>query len=334
MISLLHLLQRWVVATWDVTAQMAPYLLFGFGVAGLLHVLLPTSWVARHLGGDGWRAVAKASLIGVPLPLCSCGVVPVALSLRRQGASRGAVAAFLMSTPQTGADSILVTWGLLGPVIAVVRPIAAFLSGLLVGFAVGCGPAGNGVAAEAAEAGGVAAVPRPRWQRALRHGFVTLPADIGRELLAGLAIAGLLGAIVPSNLFADRIPAGWPAMLLMLAVGIPIYVCSTASVPIALGLIRAGISPGAAMVFLITGPATNAATLTALGRILGGRSTAVYLGCLALTALLTGAVLDVWVLPAFPEAAPLCHTPEISAAQHGAAAVLLGLLTANWRRRK
>ncbi len=312
---------------------MAPFLLFGFAMAGILHVVLPTPWVVRHLGGTGWRPIVKAALIGVPLPLCSCGVVPVALSLRRQGASRGAVAAFLMSTPQTGADSILVTWGLLGPVIAIVRPIAAFVSGLLVGGAVGfdSAPAPESEAAQTATA---APSVRPAWQRALRHGFCTLPSDIGRELLVGLLIAGLLTAIVPPNLFTDRIPAGWPAMLLMLAVGIPIYVCSTASVPIALGLIRAGISPGAAMVFLITGPATNAATLTTLGRILGRRSTVVYLASLIATALVTGAALDFWVLPAFPEGHPACHAAEITLAQRLLAIVLIALLAQGWRRRR
>lgn len=328
----LPLANRWLTSAWDLTAQMAPYLLFGFAVAGILHIVLPTAWVARHLGGTGWRPIVNAALIGVPLPLCSCGVVPVALSLRRQGASRGAVAAFLMSTPQTGADSILVTWGLLGPVVAIVRPIAAFVSGLMVGFAVGHKPARS-------ELGGphqksTAAPSLPRWRRVLHHGFVTLPADIGRELIVGLAIAGILGAIVPPNLFADRIPHGWPSMLLMLAVGIPIYVCSTASVPIALGLIRAGISPGAAMVFLITGPATNAATLAALSQILGRRSTVVYLGCLVVTALLTGSLLDLWLLPAFPDAAPLCHTPEISGVHRILAVGLLVLLIAGWRRRR
>ncbi len=332
--AVIQLAIRWLQGTWDVAAQMAPYLLFGFAAAGVLHVAIPTAWVARHLGGGGWRPIVKAALVGVPLPLCSCGVIPVATSLRRQGASRGAVAAFLMSTPQTGADSILVTWGLLGPVIAIVRPIAAFLSGVLVGLAVGSKPVTPPDPDDGPSNGSSPTPQPPRWLRALRHGFVTLPRDIGRELIVGLVIAGLLGALVPPNLFADRIPAGWPAMLLMLAVGIPIYVCSTASVPIALGLIRAGISPGAAMVFLITGPATNAATLTTLGRILGPRSTAIYLAVLVVTALATGAALDLWVLPAFPDAAPACHAAEITTAQRALAIVLLALLVAGWRRRK
>ncbi len=329
----IQLAVRWAQGTWDVAAQMAPYLLFGFAAAGVLHVAIPTTWVARHLGGGGWPPVVKAALVGVPLPLCSCGVIPVATSLRRQGASRGAVAAFLMSTPQTGVDSILVTWGLLGPVIAIVRPIAAFLSGVLVGLVVGFKPAPPPDPGEASSNAPPSTQP-PRWQRALRHGLITLPRDIGRELIVGLVIAGLFGAIIPPNLFADRIPAGWPSMLLMLAVGIPIYVCSTASVPIALGLIRAGISPGAAMVFLITGPATNAATLTTLGRILGPRSTVAYLASLVLTALATGAVLDLWVLPAFPDAAPACHAVEITTVHRVLAMVLLGLLVAGWRHRK
>jgi len=302
---------------------MAPFLLFGFFVAGLLYVVLPASWIARHLGGRGGWPTAKAALFGIPLPLCSCGVIPVALSLRRQGAGRGATAAFLMSTPQTGVDSILVSYALLGPVIAAVRPLAALVSGVLCGWTVDAlPPPAHAVPAEESAAG-----PRlPWWWRALRHGFVTLPADIGRELLAGLLIAALLGALLPPNILRNHVPPGWPGMLLMLAVGIPMYVCSTASVPIALGLMQAGVSPGAALVFLITGPATNAAMLGALSKILGRGAGLVYLGCLVATALTTGWVVDRWILPSFPDAAPVCHVPAPTAAGHAAAVALTILL--------
>lgn len=320
-----------VIAAWGVTARMAPYLLFGFAVAGLLYVLLPADWVARHLGDRGWRPPLKAALFGIPLPLCSCGVVPVAMSLRRQGASRGATAAFLMSTPQTGVDSMLVTYGLLGPVIAAIRPLAALVSGVLCGWTVDVLSTERDAGMGGGPDSGRSRSATPWWQRAVRHGFITLPGDIGRELLVGLLIAGALGALIPPDFFRQHVPPGWPSYGLMLAVGIPMYVCSTASVPIAMGLIQAGISPGAAMVFLITGPATNAATLSALRRILGRGATGAYLACLTATALATGGVLDRWLLPAFPDAAPVCHIEGPAPGGHAAAAVLLVVLALGWR---
>ena len=326
--SIAQLLASVFVSAWSVTARMAPYLLFGFAVAGVLHVLLPSAWVARFLGGRGFAPSVKAALFGVPLPLCSCSVIPVAASLRRQGAGRGATAAFLMSTPQTGVDSILVTYGLLGPVFAVVRPVVAFVSGALCGIAV-----------DRLSSGGELPSPIPTtaparvasgWRRAVKHGFGTLPSDIGRELVLGLAVAGLIGALVPANFLADKIPPGLPGMALMMLVGIPMYVCSTASVPIALGLVQAGVSPGAALVFLITGPATNAATLGTLGRLLGPRAGGIYLACLVATALAAGVITDFWLMPAFPQAAPVCHPDSVSVGEHISAVALFVLLAGGW----
>ncbi len=316
-----------LVGAWQVAARMAPYLLFGFAMAGLLHVWLPAAWVARHLGGSGFRAAVKAALLGVPLPLCSCSVIPVAVSIRRQGAGRGATAAFLMSTPQTGVDSLLVTYGLLGPVFAVVRPVVAFLSGALCGVAVDRLTSGGEMPTGAGSTASRGSVS-PWWVRALRHGFRTLPSDIGRELLGGILVAGLVGAVVPADYLADKLPRGLSGMLVIMAVGIPMYVCSTASVPIALGLMQAGVSPGAALVFLITGPATNAATIGALGRLLGPRAGIVYLACLAATALAAGAVIDLWVLPMFPASVPDCHVGNVSGWEHVAAILLVAVIVA------
>jgi len=321
---ILEQMGRAAAGAWSVAAQMAPYLLFGFAVAGLLHLWLPATWVARHLGGRGAMQALKAALLGVPLPLCSCSVIPVALSIRREGAGRGATAAFLMSTPQTGVDSFFVTYGLLGPAFALIRPVVAFVSGALCGLAVDRFTTGGERPAPAASTAPAPALPG--WRRALRHGFGTLPSDVGNELMIGLGIAGLIGALVPASYLADKLPAGIPGMLLMMAVGIPMYVCSTASVPIALGLMQAGVSPGAALVFLITGPATNAATLGALGRMLGPRAGAVYLVCLAASALLAGLAVDLWVIPAFPAAAPSCHVEPASWMGHAAAVLLLAVL--------
>ncbi len=284
--------------TWLTTAEMAPYLLFGFLVAGILSVFVSPELVERHLGGRGLWPVTKASLFGIPLPLCSCGVIPVGASLRRHGASRGATTSFLISTPQTGVDSILVTYSLLGPVITIFRPIAALLSGLLGGVLASAFGESRTPSAEAAEDScndGCDDVPQdgPRLLRALRYGFLTLPQDIARALIVGLVIAGVISALVPDDFFAGMLGGGFTPLLLMLLLGIPVYVCATGSVPIAAALLLKGVSPGAALVFLMTGPATNAATITTIWKVLGKRTAMIYLGTVAGTALLTGALLDV-----------------------------------------
>ena len=288
-----------LIESWDVTRQMAPYLLFGFGMAGFLSVFISAETVERHLGKRGFGQVLKAALLGVPLPLCSCSVVPVSASLYRHGASKGATLSFLASTPQTGVDSIAVTWSLMGPVVTLFRIIAAFVSGLLAGVGVELLPddATPATAAAPDEEDACCCENRSqsRLRRAYRYGFVTLPQDIGRSMLFGLLLSGLLGALIPANYFADRIGSGLVAMLLMMLIGIPIYTCSSGSVPVALGLMRAGLSPGAALVFLVTGPATNAATVTTIVRLLGKRATAIYLGCIAATALGMGLLLDLFV---------------------------------------
>lgn len=283
--------------TWATMCDMAPYLLLGFAVAGILSVWLSARVVEQHLGGRGIVPVLKAALLGVPLPLCSCGVIPVVASLRRRGSSRGASMAFLISTPQTGADSILVTYSLLGPVLAVLRPVAALLTGLAGGYAADrlagreTAPMGADVC-DCKRDNNCAAEERPAWKRALQYGFVTLPQDIGVHMLAGLLLAGLIGALVPPDFFAETLGSGPLAMLVMMLLGIPVYVCATASVPIAAALIAKGVSPGAAVVFLMTGPATNAAGLTTVWKVLGTKSTLVYLGAVAAGAFFFGSVVD------------------------------------------
>ncbi|HOX39763.1 MAG TPA: SO_0444 family Cu/Zn efflux transporter [Candidatus Brocadiia bacterium] len=293
---------------WSVLGDMAPYLLFGFAIAGLLHVLISEEKVRRHLGGRGLLPVLKATLLGVPLPLCSCGVIPVAASLRKSGASKGATTAFLLSTPQTGVDSILVTYSLLGPAFAVIRPFAALVTGISGGAvetildpdeeAVSSGADGTGVKSgsgcDGSCCGGEHGGSKPR--RAARYAFVTLPADIGKPLLVGLALAGLIAVAVPDNYFGEKVGTGLPAMLLMMLVGIPMYVCATASVPIAAALILKGVSPGAALVFLMTGPGTNAATISTIWKTMGRRAAFVYLGATALCALASGFLLDAFVV--------------------------------------
>jgi hypothetical protein len=325
---------------WLVTGQMAPYLLFGFAMAGVLSAVFTPAFVERHLGRRGAWQVIKASLLGVPLPLCSCSVVPVAASLRRHGASRGATLSFLASTPQTGVDSIMVTHALLGPVVTVIRVLAAAVSGVAAGLLMEAVER-NGTLApgEAGACGCCGHAERPRWLRMLRYAFITLPWDIGRSMLLGILLSAALSAIIPDNYFADTLPPGILSMLAMLAVGIPLYVCSSGSVPIALALVRMGVSPGAALVFLISGPATNAATVTTVWKILGRAATAVYLGTIAAVALLAGWALD--LLPArlpVQVVPPHCHPEEVSWWTHAMAALLLillapSLLPERWRAR-
>lgn len=282
------------LAFWATLSEMAPYLLFGFLVAGALSVLLSPATVERHLGGRGVWPVLKASLFGVPLPLCSCGVIPVAASLRRHGASKGATTAFLLSTPQTGVDSVLVTFSLLGPLFAVFRPFAALITGLLGGAIteIAAGTDRPDAAPPCRDACCASSASRGGWFRALHYGFVTLPQDIGRALLLGLVVAGVIAVFVPGNFFAETLGTGLLPMIVMMLMGIPVYVCATASVPIAAAMMAKGISPGAALVFLMTGPATNAAAIATIWRLLGRRCALVYLGVVAASALAAGLVLD------------------------------------------
>lgn len=278
-------------AFWSVTAQMAPWLLLGFLMAGLLSIYISPRWLERHLGGRGMGPVFKAALFGVPLPLCSCGVIPVAASLRRQGASPAATTAFLISTPQTGVDSIAVTGALLGPVMALFRPVAALVTGVLGGGLVAAGER-QAKTAGSQPAGPVETTEAGRLRQALRYGFESLPRDIGKPLLIGLLLAGLITAVVPAGTFAGLLGEGLVPILIMMAFSIPLYVCDTGSVPLAAGFIHAGVSPGAALSFLIAGPTTNAAALATLLKILGRRNTVLYLATIAGSAVGGGLLLD------------------------------------------
>ncbi|MBU4271418.1 MAG: SO_0444 family Cu/Zn efflux transporter [Planctomycetes bacterium] len=297
--EVLETLVKIAVESWSLLGQMAPYLLLGFLVAGGLSVCISPKFVERHLGGRGFASVLKASLLGIPLPLCSCGVIPVSASLRRHGASRAATTSFLISTPQTGVDSIAVTYALLGSVFAVYRPLAALAAGLLGGLLVILFARRN-------HAPDQPEPDRPKctesccsdhgsqnvFVRALKHGLVTLPRDIGLPLLAGVVVAGAVAALAPPNEWQEYLGSGIVGIVLAMVLGVPVYVCATASAPIAVGLIHLGASPGAALAFLIAGPATNAATITTMWKFLGGRATVLYLLTIAVSAVVGGLTLD------------------------------------------
>ncbi len=316
------------IAFWATLTQMSPYLLFGFLVAGVLSVFISPEFVERHLGGHGIWPLLKASLFGIPLPLCSCGVIPVTMSLRKHGASKGAAISFLLSTPQTGVDSIFVTYGLLGPVYAIFRPVAALVTGLVGGMLVRVVDPGKGLqqTEQCNDACCADKNKTPKIVRVLRYGFVTLPRDIGKSMLVGLLIAAVIAAVIPEDFFAPVLGGGILAMIVMMLLGIPVYVCATASVPVAVALISKGVSPGAALVFLMTGPATNAAAFTTIWASLGKRTALTYLATVAGSAMVAGLFLDRF----FPnlDDAVQAHAHEMAPSALGniAAVVLLGIL--------
>ncbi len=413
LIPVLALLSGILFAAWEIFVEAAPYLLFGFGVAGLLNILVPDQKIVEYLGNSAGkvRSVINASLAGLPLPLCSCGVIPAAMSIRKRGANRGATLSFLISTPQTGVDSIAITYALLDPIMTVFRPIATLATAILAGLAdnllIGeeeeekkqditakkvdllAIPALPGTSALASGSGrdsisscssacssacgcSLPEYPHPekteavkavainkhptekispltlstrtiptqnistqnistnlpqdetsscgcscgcsgndneeerksqkieegkkpmhtRLLEGMKYAYIELLGDISKWILIGILLAGIISYLVPESLIRDYLGGGLGSMLVMLVVGIPLYICATASTPLAATLVAKGMSPGTAFVFLLAGPATNAATVTMVARFLGKRSAALYLGVISLCALGAGILLD------------------------------------------
>lgn len=366
--SVPSILTNFLWETWWLTAEMSPYLLIGFLFAGLLRVFFTEKWVREHLGKKGLRQVIKAVIIGIPLPLCSCGVIPVAAGIRRQGGQKGAVAAFTASTPQTGVDSIAATVGMLGWVFMLARVCIAFVNGIVAGLVVdflekpnktdlteqekdedcGCGcadkvegPAPSGPLSPSAPVAGPMAfsappsesigssitftndtevVPpsccstesakkeessccssansdtgsdlMPRLKSGMQFGLLTLPRDLFWSLVIGLLIAGAIGSLAPEEFFTE-LPGGlFGLYVAMTLISLPLYVCSTGSIPMAFTFLHAGMSPGAVLIFLIAGPATNSATVTSLIKIIGTRGTIGYIVSIIGTCWLAAIALD------------------------------------------
>ena len=277
-------------------SEMAPYLVLGFLFAGLLNEFISTEKIARHLGRGNLSSVIKAAVFGIPLPLCSCGVIPPTMTLRRNGASRGSVMSFLIATPTSGVDSILATYSLLGPLFAAYRVAAGFAAAVLTGVAANLfdkkGESGSSRQAVPAHDGAVRKSALKRLQDVAHYAFVELLAEIGKWLVIGIVIGGAITYAIPDRFFSETVQSGLGAILIMMAIGIPIYVCATGSIPIAAALMLKGINPGAAFVFLLTGPATNAVTLTVISRYLGKRSILIYLVVLMLSSVGLGLALD------------------------------------------
>lgn len=280
----------------SLSVEMAPWLLFGFLIAGILHVFFPDGKINRFLGKTSLKSVFRAALIGIPLPLCSCGVIPTGVSLHKNGASKGAAISFLISTPQTGVDSIMVTYSLLGLPFAIIRPIVALITGVFGGLITNKSAKGKNQQTEEGERNQVSGKPQNPLLEIFRYAFVDFLADIAKWLLIGLLIAALMSVIIPDDFFASYVENSLLGMLLVLIASIPVYVCATSSVPIAAVLIMKGLSPGAALVFLMAGPATNAATISVIGNSLGKKTLFVYLATLIVGSLVFGAGID-YLLP-------------------------------------
>jgi len=289
-------------ATWEVYLVASPFILIGLLSAGLVHVLVPKERIARWLGKPGLGSTAKAALLGVPLPLCSCSVVPVTIELSRKGASREASLAFLVSTPETGVDSILLTYGLMGPVMAVARPLAALFTSFVAATASILWPERSpttetGVLSEEVETCTCEPEPpapevRSGAERALRYGCIEMVDEIGFWLVIGLLVTGLITALVPEATIQTVVGTGPRALFTLLVLGIPLYMCASASTPIAAALLLKGVSPGAAIVFLLAGPATNASSLVLIARFFGRRFLGLFLLSVALSTLAFGWGLD------------------------------------------
>jgi hypothetical protein len=261
--------------------SMSPYLLLGFFIAGVLHAFVPSSIYSRYLAGTGLRSVTTAALFGIPLPLCSCGVLPTAVALRRNGASRAASTSFLIATPQTGVDSIAATYSMMGLPFAILRPVAALVTSLLGGLAVGhwerkgaLDDVQDNASYEFSE------LPKGFWNKVvetLKYGFFDMMQSIGRWLLIGLVVATLITVLLPDDFFSTY--ARWPLlnMFIIVAVAVPMYVCATGSIPIAAALMLKGMSPGCALVLLMAGPAANVASMFVVNNAFGRKATIVYL---------------------------------------------------------
>ena len=275
----------------NVVCEMAPYLLLGFLIAGVLHVFVPQKFYANYLSRNNKLSVVWAALLGVPLPLCSCGVIPTAIGLKNEKASKGAIASFLIATPQTGIDSILATFSLMGLGFAIIRPVAALVTGVCGGLLV------NRLCKddEAMFNGQCSMVNEGRgnkiW-RVLKYGYYDMIRDIGLRLLFGLVIAALIQVAVPDEFFLSFGSQPLVQMLVILAIAVPMYICSTGSIPVAAALIMKGLSPGAALVMLMAGPAVNLASILVIHKAMGRRFTAIYLMTIVSFAVLFGLLLN------------------------------------------
>ena len=294
---------------WGLCMEMAPYLLLGMLVSGLISIFIDSSFIFKHIGQKNAGSVLKSTLFGIPLPLCSCGVIPVAATLRESGASKGATVSFLVSTPQTGVDSIFLTYGMLGPMFALFRPLAALASGFFSGIVIN--NFDHDMHHHLSESDNDPKTKDSLHKRIIsgvKYGFLTLPADIVIPLTQGLVVAAAIAILIPPQFIAEHFSSSnLIQYTMMLAVSLPIYVCATASIPIAVVLMAKGITPGAAFIFLMAGPATNASSIAVIKNILGKRTLYHYLVLIAFTAISFGYVLDNFLTITLPDISSHTH---------------------------
>ena len=332
-------------ALWQLSLAMAPYILFGLLFAGILHELVPDSIVTKHLGKDNISSVVKSTIFGIPLPVCSCGVIPLATSIKKSGASKGATLSFLISTPITGIDSIMATYGIFGWIFTLYRAVTSMIIAMAAGILTNifdkervdmestpttsfstfkpvgadsisafntkskaeetCGT-GTGSCCSASEDEN----KKFSFMAAMRYAFVTLLGDIAKPLFWGLLLGALITVAIPDNLAELLKSYAWLSYLIVIAIAVPMYVCATASLPIAAGLMLSGVSAGAAFVFLSAGPATNTVTIGVVKKMLGNRSLVIYLGSIIIGSILFGLGLDYVFDASNIDPASLIHMDE------------------------
>lgn len=339
MSALVEILEKFVWQFVTLFSEMAPFLLLGFLLAGILHVWVPNHLYVPKISKTNFKSVLWSALFGIPLPICSCGVIPTSIALRKEGASKGASVSFLISTPATGVDSILATYSLLGGPFAILRPVAAFMTAMLGGLFT------NVVTKNEPETG-VAVVGEThephhehehcdcegdhcscsqeghdehskksfvqKVRETLEYGFVNMIGDVSKWLIIGLLLGALIAAFVPDDFFLFLHEYPLLCMVVVLVLAMPMYTCATGSIPLALALVEKGITPGAALVLLMAGPATSIASMLVVGKAFGKRTLAAYLTSIALGALFFGFVIDTFFMDSFlasmlPHASAECH---------------------------
>ena len=310
--------------------EASPFMLLGLFFAGILKAFLPDDFVKKHIGSHKKGGIFKASAFGIPIPLCSCGVVPAAAGIRKQGAGKGPVVSFLVSTPETGVDSIAITWAMLGPVMAVIRPVAAFITALFTGILVNlfdkdqkdftgdekleiegchchsCGDSGGSVFLQTHDAhnhghdhcgcsneGALGKNIFSKFKSGMQFAFIELTGDISAWFLGGVLFAAVIAAFIsPEMVHSVSSRSPFLIMFFMMVISVPLYVCATSSTPIAAAFLLTGVSPGAALVFLLAGPATNAASFSVISRIIGKKSAFIYLAGIIISSLVIGLATD------------------------------------------
>ncbi len=279
-----------------ILGEMSPFLLLGFFFAGLLYAFIPKQRIEKYFNGSPFRSSILAAIFGIPLPLCSCGVIPTGTAFYKNGASKGGTVSFLISTPQTGVDSILATFSLMGLPFAIMRPIAALVTGVTGGLITSSITKNEPTEQEYQQSEVRNKSFTQKITDVFRYGFIEFIQDISKWLVIGLVLAAIISALIPNEFFEVLNMPPIVQMLMILVVSIPLYICATGSIPLAAILILKGISPGAALVLLMAGPATNAATITMIGKVLGKKSLFAYLGSIIVGALSFGLLID-YVLP-------------------------------------